>query len=373
MAAAPVTDLLSDILNGRQIDGSTIHALVRERRPEGLYLEYKRGQWLDAEKGQELRRYASGFANAEGGVLIIGIVGGEESQGVDKWSIEAPVCPDKSGWDSWLGRVLAEVATKTRVSWQVVSVDGKEAVVIAVNRAEALVRLYEKPKLVCYLRVGEHTVPIDETLFVDLALGRRAKPDLALENLTVHYSSDSGGPYVNVELVLHNQGLLWVPDVRVAWIGYAIKGTRASSSLVRQVELRPVSETSPVPTVGVLNFLDAASNGWRSPLDGKPQEVRPFENKRFATKIDGLPTVGRDVPCAWYGAVFVVPKNGSPIWAQLAVRKETGTAEFSEGWAVNPGTRPLVAWFEGGSVPSREAVFGNSSDGTGRTFNSSAR
>ena len=155
---------------------------------------------------QELRAQVSGFANAEGGVLIIGIVGGETSQGADAWTFESPVCPDQAGWDEWLGRVLSDVSAKTRVEWKVVPVDGVDVVVVAANRAEALIRVYEKPNLVCHLRVGPQTVPIPESLFADLALGRRAKPDLAIEDLIVKPTNDSLGFHLHLTIVRPQPG-----------------------------------------------------------------------------------------------------------------------------------------------------------------------
>src|SRR6185503_7237783 len=144
---------------------------------EGLYLEYKRGLWMsDEDVAREVRRYVSGFANAEGGLLAIGIVGGEDAQGDQRWSFEPPVCPDRSGWDAWLSRTIQHVAVSTRVRWQIVSLEQGDCVLVATSRSESLVRVYEKPSLVGYLRVGDQTIPMGDSLFADLALGRRMRP-----------------------------------------------------------------------------------------------------------------------------------------------------------------------------------------------------
>ena len=242
-----ILELLDDVLGRRPVDPAILDGLVREKVGEGSYHEYKRGKWMTTpDVKQELRACVSGFANAEGGVLIIGIAGGEKSQGRDAWTFDPPLCPDPAGWDEWLGRVLSEVSAKTRVEWKVVPVNGGDVVVVAANRAEALIRVYEKPNLVCHLRVGPQTVPIPETLFADLALGRRAKPDLALELFTLDGGTDSIGFHLNVKLFIHNQGLLWVHDVSVAWCGYA-RGLLASSSLTRLLDVRPTrSDLAPV-------------------------------------------------------------------------------------------------------------------------------
>jgi hypothetical protein len=363
MAAADrVLELLDDVLSRRTPDPAIVAGLVRERVREGLYHEYKRGQWLRKDTAQELRAYVSGFANAEGGVLIIGVVGGEPSQGAAAWTFEAPVCPDSAGWDEWLGRVLSEVSAKTRVAWQLVKIDGVDVVVVAANRAEELIRVYEKPNLVCHLRVGPQTVPIPETLFADLALGRRAKPDLVLEQLQVDGGTDSLGFHLNVSLFVHNQGLLWVPDLSVAWSGYA-RGLLASSSLKRLLDLRPTrADLAPVVgeefNVWVRDQIHGGG-GWRARQDDKPRQVKPFERTRLATQITGLPVTTVSGPWAWYAAIVVLPKNGAPLWAQLAAHGKTGVLTVARAWPLPPGTRPVLAWFEGNDVPpSPEAFLG---------------
>ena len=359
-AADRVPEVLDDVLGRRPVDPTILADLVREKVGEGSFHEYKRGLWLtSADVKQELRAQVTGFANAEGGVVIIGIVGGEPSQGAAAWSFEAPTCPDAAGWDEWLGRVLSEVSAKTRVEWQVVGVNGVDVVVVAANRAEALIRVYEKPNLVCHLRVGPQTVPIPETLFADLALGRRAKPDLVLEQLSVDGGTDSKGFHLNVFLFVHNQGLLWVPDLSVAWSGYA-RGLLASSSLKRLLDLRPTrADLAPVVggdfNVWVLDPI--YGGGWKARRDDKPNQVRPFERTRLGTRIDGLPVTTLSGPWAWYAAIMVLPKNGAPLWAQLAVHGKTGVITAARAWPLPLGTRPVLAWFEDDNVPASPDAF----------------
>jgi hypothetical protein len=82
MAAARLMNMLGAVLTGRAVAPADVLGLIQQREREGLYLEYKRGAWLDRAKsaGHEMREYASAFANAEGGLLIVGVVGGEDAQ-----------------------------------------------------------------------------------------------------------------------------------------------------------------------------------------------------------------------------------------------------------------------------------------------------
>jgi hypothetical protein len=353
-----VLELLDDILGRREADASLLAALVQKHVPESLYHEYKRGQWLTPNSSQDVRAHVSAFANAEGGVLILGIVGGEDSQGTAKWTFEPPACPDPGGdWNAWLGRILSDVATKTRVEWQVVNVNGNAVVLIAANRAQELIRVYEKRSAVCYLRVADNTVPIEQTLYADLALGRRAKPDLTLEALEIGGSTDSGGFHLDVGLVVHNQGLLWVPDVRVVWIGYARTPSVPSPSLVsaslkREIDLRSTIREELAPIVVPCNFWEPSIYGgrWKTGVDDVEIAVKPFELRKFSAQIRGLPVGRTSGSWAWCGAVMILPKNGSPLWAQLLIQGESENVGLRKAWALPSGTPPVVAWFQGDSV-----------------------
>jgi hypothetical protein len=174
-----------------------------------------------------------------GGLFVVGIVGGEVSHGAAQWSIEGvTACPDPAGWTAWLSAVLQEVSVRTRVRWQIRKADdGNDIVLVAVDRAQELIRLYKRPALLCHLRVGDETVSIDDTLYADLVLGRRVKPDLELLAPKVTVSRDSIGHHMNVNVTVQNNGLVWVPDMKVAWVGYSHgQMPAASESLRRQLE-----------------------------------------------------------------------------------------------------------------------------------------
>lgn len=76
--------LLSALLAREPIKGlaDQIWKLPERRVSEDGYLDYKRGSFLRkarTERARELRRMVSGFANAEGGVVLIGVAGDEET------------------------------------------------------------------------------------------------------------------------------------------------------------------------------------------------------------------------------------------------------------------------------------------------------
>src|SRR5678816_3419461 len=76
-----------------------IDELLASHVNEDLWLEYKRGRWLtdtDAKRQRKLRRYVAGFANADGGAVLVGVAGAEEpEQRTDKqWAVDG--CPPVS-------------------------------------------------------------------------------------------------------------------------------------------------------------------------------------------------------------------------------------------------------------------------------------
>lgn len=359
MAGTQVMGMLGAVLAGRRVPAGDVLGLIERREPEGLYLEYKRGLWLGQAKspGHELREYTSAFANAEGGLLVVGIVGGEDAQKGQKWTIEGPTCPDQAaGWEDWLGQVLEEIAARTRVRWQVVSIGSQDVVLVGVDRAEALIKVYEKPDLVCYLRIGALTIPIDDTLFADLALGRRANPDLALKISKAYGGVDSLGYYVNLSLTVSNHGLLWVPDCKVALVGYSRLGgstlmgrapsVPASDSLVRHLDVRPMDPARGDVDVAVTDLSRAPTpNGSRT-------ELRPFESAEFGIRLDNLPVPAEHLEWAWAAAILALPKQAGPLWAQLAISSTGRNPPFCSGWMPSAGTPPVVAFKCGGDVPT---------------------
>src|SRR6185312_13097640 len=103
------------------------------------------------------------------------------------------------------------------------------------------------------------------------------------------------------------------------------------------------------------------AGSWEQLHDGIEVEVRPFELKKFSTQIRGLPPLfPASGPWAWCGALMVLPKNGSPLWAQVVVEGQKTVANLNLAWALRPGTLPIVAWFQGSTVGADlHACFGS--------------
>src|SRR4051794_24625854 len=74
MAIQRTLDLLQSLMSGHTMTVSELDSLVNDAVPEDLFLDYKHGNELNKkEPSLTIRQYMSGFANSEGGILIVGV------------------------------------------------------------------------------------------------------------------------------------------------------------------------------------------------------------------------------------------------------------------------------------------------------------
>lgn len=81
-------ELLEFLMSGYILDPDELDDLLMEKTPEDLFLDYKDGKILKEKRkaAQTLREYMSGFANSQGGTLIIGV-------DQNTWSVTGCVAP----------------------------------------------------------------------------------------------------------------------------------------------------------------------------------------------------------------------------------------------------------------------------------------
>lgn len=85
----------SKIIFGKDLDKiniEDIEDLIRSKREEGQYLEYKSPEILRSP--EKLSKTLSGFLNADGGILIIGV----EEEPKKKTSINQKIYPKTIAW-----------------------------------------------------------------------------------------------------------------------------------------------------------------------------------------------------------------------------------------------------------------------------------
>ena len=333
-------DLLEKLLRGEPPSPDEIGNLLRTHTREDGRLEYKRGEWLhrDAlpaddpkDPGARLKKYATAFANAEGGLLLIGVSGGEEGQGCDKWSVVGCPTPPEAGWKSWAGQVLAGVASRALVFVHEITVESKTVLAVVTDRANNLIEVVEQSKLVRYLRVDEHTVRITDALYADFVLGRRSRPDVSLVGDFV--SADNRGDHTEVVInaEIHNDGLVWIPECQLGLVGYTNgSGQHLTESLRRHTDVRDLRDRQSELVARLhVKTIDRA--------------IRPFEIVTWSFSLRLPP---RPDPWRWHAALFANPSNGYPVWAQINVFGH-GTSTNGRVEVIRENLRPRVDWSRG--------------------------
>ena len=98
-------ELLESLLVDRQMTSGQLDGLLAEQVAEDQFLEYKDGRILTSNAASKmLRRYMSGFANAEGGVLIIGV---DEKA----WKVTGCTAPGGGALDEWASSCVMQIAS----------------------------------------------------------------------------------------------------------------------------------------------------------------------------------------------------------------------------------------------------------------------
>jgi len=237
---------LQELLNGTAPTLERIQHLLHERVEENLHLDYKAGRWLDQQRGtkkgsrpsDEVRRYIAGFANAEGGVLIIGVA---EADGKNQRPVE-PVTRWKSREEG--ERWLSDCATALRPflspvpRFHVLDVEGGHLAVVAVPRSYSLVVCEENSDVAHYFRLHDKTTRVPGYLVQDLVLGRRQQPVVQLGGeFTVALERQQDLLYVShkPQVKVRNEGDIWLESPVIGYLALCTgKGIQPMSNSARQ-------------------------------------------------------------------------------------------------------------------------------------------
>jgi hypothetical protein len=392
---------LDNILAGLEPDAAELDQLIDDCGPENLHHDYKSGAELsNIEKGgRTLRQYAAGFANADGGMLLVGVAKDGRIDGCKR--------PGGQLLPEWAARALAPQVPyfSPQPRMFVVPYAGRrrqanaargpaEVLIIAVQRSSALVPCIEGSREVFYFRMGDSTLAADNYLLADLILGRRSHPAFDIHELRFHEwsavpdetsvsSSFTHARLLILQMEIDNRSLVFAEHVRaglLTWMLATAPSRSAPRSLLSSVTVRPTPQHYPhdprwdppwmLAHLPVFNADQGA---------GFPVHLGAFE--RSATHRVG--ELALPVPCdVWEqfdvvrtpadtsnqaavlrhqaslrgrarldAALYVVARGTTPTWFQVTVRYQAGTTEVVQ--PVTPdrlvlehvGTgSPLVSW-----------------------------
>ncbi len=332
---------LEKALSGEPITWQDIDELRTRRVREDQWLEYKRGAWIlgnpakQSRPGQptkgadRLRKWVYGFANAEGGVLIIGMAGHEPQSAKDadgdelsaSQPFEVDGCPEiNPARREWAARNLRDLVAHLPSPFECQEVEtpsGKTLLVVAVPRAVTLAACVEHGERVHYLRNGDETRPMSTGLYTDLVLGRRQRPSFSLrvEELGNRQSID-------FRVHIENEGLSAVPRAV-----YALLTPMASN------QLRPL-------TAGLRRLVELGQCSWgwvpRARIDIANGPLPPFESTAYGLSI-AYPQHESIALVTIEAVVVIAPEGDTPRLIQVAARLEPGDTPLCEFRELPPG------------------------------------
>lgn len=301
---------LAKAMSGEPLTADDIDNLVP--RDEGLQLEFKNGKLAaDRESPFKVRRHVSAFANSEGGLLILGV----EDKGHAVTGVEV------RGGNAveWASRVLQPLSPWLAPSPRIhtVSHAAGEVLVIAVQRAPALVPVVNDGRMAYYLRIGESSAQAPEYLISDLLLGHRRHPVL---DVRPDITCDAPAPFdfsIGIAFDVENCSLVPAPAPTigvVVWTTSLVKIGRAPTALLEWVEVKDPNPALGVGAAPMVLGLAAARN-----QSGKDEgsTIHSFETVRITR--GGLIHISARHGARLRAAVYAQALGHRPEWYQLEV------------------------------------------------------
>jgi hypothetical protein len=387
MDIADIHDFLAALLRGDRVSLNQLRALLQSRVGESLWHDYKRGAWLRDDPGSsspgnptkaaaKLRKWISGFANSEGGFLVLGAADGTpagSSSPHDCWRFTGCSAPGGGDFDNWITNALrpllghchwrALVLTLKPSDCGAGAQEGPHVALIAVDRADKLVHCVEGQSVVTYLRSHESTFRAPEYLLQDILVGRRRQPDVQVvtknfqRDPNPNFSGIGGAARLRWDLALDNASLAWADSVGLGVIAYT----------VRHESERRVTNLEPSPSVrSVLRDRGCHGGDYVAPSHGVPSRgpmeitaqrlqirlpiVRP-QSREASVHVDIPPltsgfcaeyqafVAGDFGDGVWCAGLYVVERNSRPRWFQLTALPYTAVSEARE---LPIGQGPLI-------------------------------
>ena len=236
MPSIHARDVLTHLIADEPISPDDLDLLVSGK--EHHLVEYKSGQLLTAhERDHEglapvdnIRKAVAGFANADGGILVLGY--DEKTKTFD--GARAPAEDPDVG--AWISRVLQPLAAHLFPSPRGREIQHHRVPVflLGIPRTTALAPCVLKGRLVYYARFGDTTLPMPEWLLTDIHLGRRTRPRLNLtprRSFSLNFDEDrswaqlSGNVharYVALRFAIENRSIVFADDVRAGLISWSL-------------------------------------------------------------------------------------------------------------------------------------------------------
>ena len=338
-----VNDLHERMLTGHPVLAEHVDEALRTGRKraeewETQYVEFKAGDFLankssDNKTGEPgkpykaaavLRKWVAGFANADGGLLVIGV-----SEGTKAVTGLGGTCGAvRKNPSEWAGHALSQLAWQLDPPPRIEVVDHPDGQVllIDVGRSRGLVGCSENGQVIHYVRFGESTLAMPAHLVSDLVTGRRSEPRLVPQRMEARCQNDKGAWKVSFDVF--NDSPHWVSAVHASVVSYGqYNGALTASDEVPALPARLAQWVRGEECAVV-------RRGDRTPPSG--DRLKPFEARRVDVRIGLMPAPIEE----WRFALFVSAPEAAPRWFEVRASSPMETG-LHAAFDVRPARRPV--------------------------------
>ncbi len=349
--------------SGHQLTIDELEDLIKQKIKEDQFLEFKSG--LEVEDGNKdasktIRDYMCGFANSDGGILIIGV----DAPSGTPVSIDGCNNHKKGDLAEWASRCLTDIASyfSPIPKFQVLRHPNGDVLIGIAQRSLNLVPQIENKQLIYNLRIHDQTLRAPEYLMADLLLGRKQRPDFdVVDCFAFNFGRITDSEYLTMDLRFElrlkceSRNIVWAEESRwgiIAWTQtreamYAGSINQPSNHLLSFVDAQEMPDANQIRPGSLLHF--------NNNLDIS----KPFDSGNIISSFIVPIRFGDQwFSYSWMAALYLVAKNGQPLWFQISLKinndsikwvDEKTKISLSENSDILSVTkfsseRPIVAW-----------------------------
>lgn len=356
--------LLEKLSSGHQVTIDELEDLIKQKTKEDQFLEFKSGDEVEDKKGKDaaktIRDYMCGFANSDGGVLIVGV----KAPSSVPISIDGCNNHKKGDLAEWAARCLTPIASyfSPIPKFQVLHHPNGDVLIGVAQRSLNLIPQIENKQFIYNLRIHDQTLKAPEYLITDLLLGRKQKPDFDIVDwkaFNFQHNTDDETHTMDLgfelRLKCENRNIVWAEESRWGIIAlvqkresmYAANVNQPSNHLLSFVDIQELPIENQVRPGILLHFnksLDISKPFYSGYIISTFNVPIRFGNQWFSYN--------------WMAALYLVSKNSQPIWYQISLKVNIDSIKWVDEKAkISPtensdllsvtnliSERPIVAW-----------------------------
>ena len=324
MAIRRSKQLLDELLSGQTFSAGDLDTLSIGTPDEDQFLDYKSGKQDRDKLKKTVRKWVLGFANAEGGTLILGVTEPDRQNGqlVKPREVDGVLAIPANELHDWATRLLSEFAGRFSPPPTILTVVHPKGSVllVATNRAPQLIPRVEDGRVLYAIRIGDSTVDAPDFLIADLLLGRRNHPILGVRDVRLEPTGlDAREIRPRCSVGLDNLGFVTAEEVEIGVVSWSFLDSpiEQNSHLLQYID----RTEEPGPWSDFPGRKDGRT--WtiaRSPCktsSGMAPTIKPFDFVRTSAVFIGtFPRYGRATVTF---ALYVMPKGSMPQWYEVVL------------------------------------------------------